>query len=244
MATTATTRFNQGRLHEARAGSGRTVAIKLPVSVTYVAGDILGELIGNNEVQLLTPGGTISGGTWTLTFGAATSAAIAYNATAATIQAALELMSTIGVGNILVTGGPISSGVVTLTFVNKLGYTDVAAVTVGTGSLTGSSPTLTPSTSTAGSAGTPGTFKKYSASATDGSQIPKGLLEWDATTDSNGMVVGENGSLFRTASMYEHGAFKTQDVPNMTESIVALLLGRFLNGTSATGATYGGVFEF
>lgn len=242
MATSATHTFNQNRLHEARPGTGRTVAIKLPASITYAAGTILGELIGNNEVQLLTRAGTISGGTWTLTFGGQTTSAMAYNADAATIQAAIEALSTVGAGNILVTGGPISTTNVTLTFVNKLGYTNVTAVTVDITSITGGG-SLTPSTTTAGSSGTPGTFKQYSSSATDGSQLPKGLLEWGVTTDANGMIVEENGSLSRTGSMYEKGAFKKDDVTSMTETIIALMGGRFLHGTSASANSYG-TFEF
>lgn len=240
MATTATHRFDQNRLMVARAGSGRTQAIKLPASITYAAGTILGELIGNNEVVTLTEGTSMTAGTYTLTFGGQTTTAIAYNATAATIQAALEALSTIGVGNVTVTGGGIDTAVATVTFVNKLGYTNVGAVTADLTSLTG---TFTIAVATAGSAGTPGTFKQYSPTATDGSQLPKGLLEWGVTTDSNAMIVEENGTLSRTASMFEKGAFKKIDVTTMTETIVALMGGRFIHGTSASGNDYG-VFEF
>ena len=51
-----------------------------------------------------------TGGTFTLTFNGQTTAPIAYNATAAQIQAALEALSNIAAGDILVTGGPINTG--------------------------------------------------------------------------------------------------------------------------------------
>lgn len=241
MAATYTHRFNQDRLMVARAGSGRTVAVKLPASITYPAGTILGELIGNNEVVTLTEGTNITAGTYTLTFGGQTTAAIAWNATAAQVQAALEALSTIGVGNVLVTGmsGGLTAAPATITFVNNLGYTNVGALTSTQTSLTGD---FAIAVATAGSAGSPGNFKQYSSSATDGSQFPRGLLEWGVTTDASGNVLAENGSTERTASMFEKGAFKQVDVPLMSETIVALMGGRYIQGTGATGGY--GVFEF
>ena len=108
---------------------------------------------GTNEVQTLTGGGTISGGTFTITFGGQTTSAIAWDAVAATVQAALEALSTISTGNISVTGGPIASAPFSLTFQNALGYQNVAQITASAASLTGSTPTLTPATSTPGVTG-------------------------------------------------------------------------------------------
>lgn len=116
---------------------------------------------GTDEIQVLTPGGTISGGTWTITVLGGTTSALAFNASAATIQAALRAAIAAGTGtpadkavgdSLTVTGGPISTGAVTITYDGELGQ-DVAQATVNTASLTGSSPTLTPSTSTPGVAG-------------------------------------------------------------------------------------------
>lgn len=53
--------------------------------------------------------GTVTGGTFTLTFNAVTSAAIPYNATSDQVQAALWAMSTIGSGGVYVSGGPATS---------------------------------------------------------------------------------------------------------------------------------------
>lgn len=110
---------------------------------------------GEDEVQLITPGGTISGGHWHIVFDGQTTAELAWDATAAQVKTALELLSNIGEGNILVTGGPLATGAFTLTFVVTLGGTDVAEVSL-TSSLTGTNPTITPSTD---NAGVPGTFR-------------------------------------------------------------------------------------
>ena len=104
-----------------------------------------------NEVQLLTPGGTISGGTWTITFSSQTTSALQWDANAATISAALDALSNLANGDCVATGGPISTGVVTLTFSGAgVAGSNVAEVTVDVGSLTGAAPALTPTTSVAG----------------------------------------------------------------------------------------------
>lgn len=108
---------------------------------------------GTNEVQTLTPGGTITGGTWTITFGSETTGAIPAAATASQIRAFLERLGAFRPGDIQVAGGPITTGAVTLTFTGKYAATNPAQVTVTTGSLTGTTPTLTPSTTTAGAVG-------------------------------------------------------------------------------------------
>jgi hypothetical protein len=106
---------------------------------------------GTAEVQTLTPSGTISGGTFTITFSGQTTAAIAFNATAATIQAALEALSNVAPGDVVAAGGPINTTPVTLTFYSAL-QGDQPQVTI-TSSLTGSTPAVTPTTTTAGVAG-------------------------------------------------------------------------------------------
>lgn len=103
-----------------------------------------------NEVQRLTPSGTVSGGTFTISYGGQTTTAIVFNATAAVIQAALEALSTIGAGNVLCAGGPVNSAFVSITFQGALGGLNVSQVTVDGTNLTGSTPAITPTTTTAG----------------------------------------------------------------------------------------------
>lgn len=91
---------------------------------------------GTNEVQRLTITGTPTGGTFTMSFNGQTTAAIAYNATAAAVQSALEALSNIAAGEVACTGGPLPGSVVDIEFRNGLGKQNVSAMTT-TDSLTG-----------------------------------------------------------------------------------------------------------
>ncbi|MGH9910365.1 MAG: hypothetical protein ACRD32_06960, partial [Nitrososphaerales archaeon] len=85
-------------------------------------------------VQTLTVDAT--GGTFTLTYKGQTTAAIAEAATAAAVDAALELLSTIGTGGVVVTGS--AGGPYTITLSDSLGIhelitTDATLLTGGAG---------------------------------------------------------------------------------------------------------------
>jgi flagellar hook-associated protein 2 len=105
-----------------------------------------------SEVQTASPDQSPNGGTYTLTYKGQTTTAIAYNASPAAIQAALEALSTVNSGDITVGGGAngLDDGDVTFTFRDTLG--DVNLISIDDGSL---SPTLTVTMSetTKGSAG-------------------------------------------------------------------------------------------
>jgi hypothetical protein len=116
---------------------------------------------GTNEVQTLTITGTPTGGSFTVTSTitgysrltadnnfTGTTVAVAYNATAAVLQAALETI--LGVGNVVCAGGPFPGTACTITFQGELAVTNVAALST-TDSLTGgSTPASAISTTTAG----------------------------------------------------------------------------------------------
>lgn len=85
------------------------------------------------EVQTLNVTGTATGGTYTLKYGGEETAPIAYDADAATIQAALEALSTVNNGDITVSGDLNSNP--TFTFANTLG--DVAPLEIDYSGLTG-----------------------------------------------------------------------------------------------------------
>lgn len=98
----------------------------------------------SDEVQTVTEGG--AGLTsFTLTFSGQTTAAIAAAATAAQVQAALEALSNIDVGDVAVSGA--AGGPYTVTFGGKLADTDVAQMTA---TPTGGTGTVTVATTTAG----------------------------------------------------------------------------------------------
>jgi hypothetical protein len=104
---------------------------------------------GVNEVETVTITGAPTGGTFTLTYGGSTTGAIAYSATAATVQTALVGLSSIGAGNVAVTGS--AGGPYTVTFQGTLAATNVTAITGSGASLTGgTSPAVAVSTPTQG----------------------------------------------------------------------------------------------
>lgn len=105
-----------------------------------------------NEVQRVAVDATA--GTFTLTFGGQTTAALAFNVTAAALQAALAALSSIGPNNVAVTGGPGNAGATTpysVTFIGTLAGTNVAQMTSNGTLLTGGTThTATVTTVTAG----------------------------------------------------------------------------------------------
>jgi hypothetical protein len=106
---------------------------------------------GTNEVQTITITGAPTGGTFSLSLSGQTTPALAFNASTAAVQSALQALSTIGAGNATVTGTAGSSYVVT--FVSGLAATNVPAI-VAVGSFTGgTTPAIAVVTTTGGSAG-------------------------------------------------------------------------------------------
>lgn len=120
-----------------------------------------------NEVQSIGLGAA-SAGSVTITFAGQTTAAIAFNATAAQVTAALQALSNVDPGDIVASGGPFP-GVVTLTFGGQYAATDVPTITATPTGLTGGTVTITPVT--AGSPPGPTT-----GGATDGRGDPANIV--------------------------------------------------------------------
>ena len=98
---------------------------------------------GTNEVQTVTIDTDCSNGTFTLTYSGQTTAGIAYDADAATVDAALENLSNIGAGDVTVTGGPGPGTGWIVEFTANLAQTDVAAMTFDGALLGGRDVTIT-----------------------------------------------------------------------------------------------------
>jgi hypothetical protein len=239
MPTAASLTFGAGRVDPIKNPEDIEVEnVNLKASLTYAAGTILGELVGTDEVQTVTIAGGASGGTFTITFGGQTTSALPYGSSAAVVQAALEALSSIGVGNMLVTK---AADVYTLTFRNALGQQNVAQVTASAAGLTGGTPTITPATGTGGVAGTPGTYAPYASGNSDGSQNPVGVLQYACTTDASGNISpgtstsgNEWGVTRKYASVYMAGEFLTDDLVGLDANAVGKL-GRLVQGTVAHG---------
>jgi hypothetical protein len=119
--------------------------------ITYWGRDLvvntLAGTAGVAEVQSLVDTGA-SAGQLKLTFLGQTTADIAYNASAAAVQAALELLPSIGTGNVTCTGGPLPTAVV-ITFAGRLAKVaglPLIVGSMGTTPLTGGTAVVTRTT--------------------------------------------------------------------------------------------------
>lgn len=95
-----------------------------------------------NDVQTITITGTPTGGTLALGYNGVISNPIAYNSNAATVQTALQAMSTIGNGNMTCTGGPFPGSAVVCTFNGSLAPGYRLPLVSNIGGLTGGSPAI------------------------------------------------------------------------------------------------------
>lgn len=109
--------------------------------------------LGTNvdAVQTITITGTPTGGSFTLTFNGQTTAAIAYNATAANVKTALVALGNIGAAAQVATGGGGLPGTpVTVTFQGLLANQPLSTMTAVSSLTGGTSPAVTVATTTTG----------------------------------------------------------------------------------------------
>lgn len=151
------------------------------------AGTIL-DLIGVGEVQTidLSDDDDPNGGTWSITYDGQTTEALAYNASAAVVEAALEALSNVQPGDIAVTK---SSFVYTLTFGNNLGNVSAVTTTDINLSTGGSTVTIAVATSSAGSGS--GKYGPADTAASDGRQT---LARGETYIMPHSVVMSSHGS--------------------------------------------------
>jgi hypothetical protein len=145
-----------------------------------------------NEVQSIASSGATAG-TFTLSFDGATTAALAFNATAAVISAALQALPSVGTANLSATGGPANTTATVVTFSGALAGFNVPLITVDKTGLTGAGATAVTETTKGVPAGVTeirkgtfcmpdpsnaGYYKAYTGDTiiTDGSVGPSGFL--------------------------------------------------------------------
>ncbi len=138
-------------------------------SITVLETQVASSSAQDGIQSIIIPAAT--GGTYTLTYGAQTTTAIAYNAGAATVQAALQALSSIGSGNCTVTGFGTVSSPFLVTFTGALAGTAVTAITANAGSLSGTATAYVQRV-TAGSSSTSGNeVLRFSLNFPSGTQI-------------------------------------------------------------------------
>lgn len=144
------------------------------VAVARLAG-VLVPFAPAAEAQTIQVTGTPSGGDFKLSVNGEVTAAIAYNADAAAVQAALEALSNVGVGDVTVTGTTTK----TITFGGAYAGVDVPTILLANNGLTGgSSPSVTIVTTVPGGAQVLAGFLAY----------PEVLLRTDGTVSDTAVV--------------------------------------------------------
>jgi hypothetical protein len=130
------------RSHRAKYAQIASFGIAFNTSDSSLSGGGIGKAIEDDQHMPGNEFNTVvidaTGGTYTLTYGGATTAAIAYDATAATVLAALELLSTIPVGALRIED--TATLTYTVEFGGSLGEADVALTSTAT-NLTGGAST-------------------------------------------------------------------------------------------------------
>jgi hypothetical protein len=235
----ATTRFTVNRLQPAQPSPLATLGVaKLLPLANLSAGTVLGAITEGSPtaaVHTLTFGGTLTGGTFRLVFGNDTLLPVAYNATAATQVANLQvaLDGYFGPGNTAAAG----TGPFTVTFQNGMTNLAVPAPSV-LASLTGTSPTLTASVTTAGvAAGT--VFAAYAAGNSDGTQVARRILAEDTVTDARARRItniAPGHEAADSATIYDAGPFYCSDLIGLDAGAVTSL-GVIHNATAFTVST-------
>ncbi len=110
---------------------------------TYIGTSIVAD--GASEAQTVTVTGAPTGGTFTLSYNGQTTAAIAYNATAGAVQAALRALSNMPESGVTVSGS--NGGPYTVTFADSVNVSQITATASLTG---GTAPSVTTATTTQG----------------------------------------------------------------------------------------------
>lgn len=120
-------------------GAGRLLIAPITQDMPAKIADViaLAPAAGTSAVQTISETGPPTAGDFTLTLDEVTSGNIAWDATAAAVQAALVAMSNIGAGNVSCAGGPLPGTPVVATFQGTLADSVVDLMTATSTGLTG-----------------------------------------------------------------------------------------------------------
>lgn len=135
---------------------------------------------GVTEVQSIAITGTPTGGTFTLSFKGQTTAPIAWNASAATVQAALRLLGRVGA--VTCAGGALPGTPVSVTFTGKNALQDVPLLSINTAALTGGTPVGAVTVTTQGDATFAGLLILKSGTPLMATADGKKVQPWDGVS--------------------------------------------------------------
>lgn len=212
--------------------------VRIITSSAYLSGT-------TNEVQTLAVTGAPTGGTFKLGFQrsanapVAATADIARNASAATVQAALEAIPSIGTGGVVCAGGPLGTAGVTVTFQNQMAGWGWPLLALYQNAMTGgSSPTVTRTMTTAGVGVDPAAVANvFSQSGPDSSTRVRSTNDlansttfraFVRATDSSGLVGAWDYSQFSTA-------YTALSIPTLVVGSLDGLAGQQIGVSATTG---------
>ncbi len=219
------------------------MVLDLPVNLEanrqFSGPTILGQVTSANQnaIQTVVRASTPSAGTFTLAFGQSLifkTVQLAFNATGAQVQAALEALPNIGKGNVTVA---FATQTWTITFAGDLLNKPQPTVVVGDNT---TGVAFTASTTQAGIQN--GAWGPYDDSASDGRQVARAILRHACSVEPNGRVSlartqggSEHGSTLASASAaFAGGIWETSKIAGVDANAIADL-GRLISGTTANG---------
>lgn len=225
-------------------GSG-TLAVALVANQILQKGQLLGQVsaANQNERQQLAAVGVVTGGTYRLNYLGSWTGTLAYNANAATIQAALEATENLEPGDVKVTG----TGPWVIEFQGGLANSPQPLLLVESGvtgppNQDGSASSYAITRTQSGVSN--GKWAAYAPGATDGRQIAKLVLSCDAAVDHRGTITygksatgGEHGEKYSSVKAYYSGVFSCAELLGLDNGAVTAL-GKIVSGSSANGLIY------
>lgn len=126
-------------------GLVRTLGMDFSRDGVSLSGNMIAQIIedaitltpGTAEVQTLSKTGTVSSGTFTVSFMGETTTALAYDISNADLLTALLVLPNLATGDVTLGGGPVNTTPVTITFGGQYASANVPLMTVNSASLVG-----------------------------------------------------------------------------------------------------------
>jgi hypothetical protein len=227
---------------------GKWSPVNLAPNTYFARARVLGQITNAaNDVQTATVTGGPTGGLVRVRAAHPMSGAIGtfdlpWNATNVVAQSAIRGL--MGPTNYNVTGGPWPGTPLVFTAAGQFVSMPILLMVVSENLLTGgAAPAATFVKTTHGRS--KGTFAPYVPGNADGSEVAKGLLQYECATDSAGNITfgpraveGYAGEVRPDAPMWVEGTFDTKEIVGLDAAAVAAMGGRIVRGSLADGDLY------
>jgi hypothetical protein len=226
---------------------GKWSPVNLAPNTYFAKGRVLGQITGSaNDVQTFTMAGGPTGGHVTVrgahpASGAFGTFELPWNATATQARDAIRAL--FGATSFNVTGGAWPGTPLVFTAAGEFVGMPILLFTVDNSALTGGAdPEATVAHTTIGRSAC--TMAPYLNANADGSEVARGVCQYECSTDSAGNITfgpaaieGYAGEVFPDAPMWVEGTFNCADLVGLDANAVGDL-GRLVRGDVSTGEIY------